>query len=98
MLNSIVQHRRIETTTETIMEYLSYLEHASLGLVTVYLSYRFGLFELLKNCITTRICLFCAKTKINIPTHVITYNARVQPLLTETSKKKRIKISGLNSF
>ena len=53
MLNSIVQHRRIKTTTETIMEYSSYLGYASLGLVTLYLSYRFGLFELFKNCIRT---------------------------------------------
>ena len=36
MLNSIVQHRRIKTTTETIMEYLSYLGYVSLGLVTLY--------------------------------------------------------------
>ena len=89
MLNSIFQHRRIKTT-ETIMEYLSYLGYASLGLVTLYLSYRFGLFELLKNCIPTRIYLFCVKTKVDTPTHVITYNASIQ--LTEPPKNKRIKI------
>ena len=92
MLNSIVQHRRIKTTTETIMKYLSYLGYASLGLVTMYISYSFGLFELLKNCIPKRICLFCVKTKIDTSTHVITYNASVQPLLTEPPKNRRIKI------
>ena len=38
MLNCIVQHTRITTTTETIMEYLSYLGYASLALVTLHLS------------------------------------------------------------
>ena len=90
MLNSIVQHRRIKTTTKTIMNYLSYVGYASLGSVTLYLFYRFGLFELLKNCIPTRIYLFCVKTKIDTPTYVITYNASVQPLLTEPPKNKRI--------
>ena len=40
----------------------------------LHFSYRFRLFELLKNCILTRICLFCVKTKIDTPTHMITYN------------------------
>ena len=35
------------------------------------------LLELIKNCIPTRICLFCNKTKIDTPTHVITYNANL---------------------
>ena len=67
MLNFIAQHRRTKTITEAIMEYLSYW-YESRGLVTLYLSYRFGLFELLKNRFPTRVCLFCVKTKIDTPT------------------------------
>ena len=59
------------------------------GLVTLYLSYRFGLFELLKKCILTRICLFCVKTKIDTPKHVITYNVSVQSLLSEPPKNNK---------
>ena len=61
MLNSIVQHRRIKTTTETIMEYLSYLGYASLRLVRLYISYRFGLFEMLENCIPKKCAYFALK-------------------------------------
>ena len=88
MLRTIAQHRRTETWTETALGY------SALAIGTLYLAHRIGLLDLVKNCIPKKICLFCVKNKVESPTHVITYNASMQPLMPDVPKNKRIKIQG----
>ena len=92
MLQTIAQHRRTKTLTETALTYLSYLGYVALTLGTLYLMYRIGLFKLVISCIPKKICLFCVKTKVETPTHVVTYNSSVQPLMSDVPKNKRIRI------
>ena len=53
---------------------------------------RYNTFEYFNVTYDIQYLIFCVKTKIDTPTHVIIYNASVQPLLTEPPKNKRIKI------
>ena len=92
MLQTIAQHRRTKTLTETALTYLSYLGYIALSLGTLYLAHRIGLLKLVTSCIPKKICLFCVKTKVETPTRVVTYNASEQPLISEVLKNKRIRI------
>ena len=91
-LQTIAQHRRTKTLTEIALTYLSYLGYVALTLGTLYLMYRVGLLKLVISCIPKKICLFCVKTKVQTPTHVVTYNTSVQPLIPDVPKNKRIRI------
>ena len=92
MLRTIAQHRRTETWTETALGYLNYLGNTALAIGTLYIAHRIGLLDLVKNCISKKICLFCVKIKVETQTHVITYNASMQLLMPDVLKNKRIKI------
>ena len=92
MLANIAQHRRAKTITETALTYLSYLGYGALITGLLYLFYKIGFFKCLIDCIPKKICLFCVKTKIESPTHVVAYNASAQPLIPEFPKNKRVKI------
>ena len=94
LLNNIAKQRRIKTWNETTLKWVKYLGYASIGWVAAYLSYSIGLLDLIKPCISTKLELFYVKNKVETPTHIVTNNAGVQPLLQETTpvENKRIKI------
>ena len=56
-------------------------------IIALYFTYRIGIFDMMKNCLPTKFCLLCIKTKVEAPTHVVTYNAAVKPLLTNDVPK-----------
>ena len=92
MLRTIAQHRRTETWTETALGYLNYLGYTALTIRTRYLAHRIGLLDLVNNCVPKKICLFCVKNEVESPAHVITYNASMQPLMSDVPKNKLVKI------
>ena len=58
---------------ETALTYSSFLGYEALITGLLYLFYKVGFFKFLIDCITKKIFLFCVKTKIESPTHVVTY-------------------------
>ena len=98
MLQTIAQHRRTETWTETALGYLNYLGNTALAIGTLYLAHRIGLLDTVKNCIPKKICLFCVKIKVQTPTHVITYNASMQPSMPDVPKISESDFKLLNSI
>ena len=91
MLQNIAQNRRVKTWTEKLLEYLNYLGYTALALGTLYLAYRTGLLDFIKNCIPKKFCLFRVKTKVIAPAHIVTYNPSIH-LITEPPKNRRVKV------
>ena len=81
LLNSIANRRRIKTWKETSVGWFQYLGYIAIIAITVGTLYKIGLFNCIANCMPRKLCLFCVKTKVETPTHVVTYNAPMQPFL-----------------
>ena len=67
--------------------------YTAIIIIALYFTYRIGIFDMIKNCLPTKLGLLRIKTKIEAPMHVVTYNAAVQALLTnDVPKNRRVKI------
>ena len=94
ILSKIANHRRLKTWKETGLEWIQYLGYGALILGTLFTLYKLGIFECIKSCIPERLCLFCVKTTVETPTHVVTYSTTVQPLIQPEvpNKLKRVRV------
>ena len=77
ILSSISSHRRIKNWKEAVIEVSTYIGYTAIIIIALYFTYRIGIFDMIKNCLPTKLCLLCIKTKVEAPTHVVTYNAAV---------------------
>ena len=91
ILETIATHRCVKTWKETSLKWLQYFSYGALGLITLFTLYKLGLLDVIRSCIPKKLCLFCVKTNVKTPTHAVTYNAGVQPLL----QQERIKTRGI---
>ena len=66
---------------ETALDWLRHLGYGSLCPISLFVLYKLGQFELIKSFIHKKLFLFSVKTKVEAPTHIITYNVSVQPLI-----------------
>ena len=81
ILETIATHRRVKTWNETSLEWLQYFGYEDLGLMRLFTLYKLGLLDVIRSCIPKKRCVFCVKTNVETPTHVVTYNTGVQRLL-----------------
>lgn len=81
-LNNLRNQRRILTTTETIINIFKYLGYISIGIITVYLLYKIGIFRHLPKTICIK--LFCNETTIRNNTEPrINYAPKTETLYNE---------------
>ena len=78
VIDEYTRHKYMELAMVVTVNWLTYMGYTAIIIIALYFTYRIGIFNMMKNCLPTKLCLLSIKTKVEAPTHVVTYHITLQ--------------------